>query len=79
MPLFIALASGRSLILQAVGKPRHYTLSGALTGAVSVGSAAILTAWTGSPGAAASMVLTLAVSAAVTLRLYRRFAREGEA
>jgi len=74
MPLFIALASGRSLVLQAIQKPQHYLIRGAVTGSVGVASALILTAWAGLPGATASMLLTLAVSALVTFRLYRRFA-----
>jgi O-antigen/teichoic acid export membrane protein len=73
MPVFIALTSGRSLVLQAIQKPQHYLIRGAVTGPVGIASALMLTAWAGLPGAAVSMVLTLAVSAAVTFSLYRRF------
>lgn len=78
MPLFIAFASGRSLVLQAVQKPQHYLIRGAVTGSVGIASALILTPWAGLAGAAASMVLTLAVSAVVTFRLYRRFGPAGK-
>ncbi len=78
MPLFIALASGRSLVLQAIQKPQHYLIRGAVTGSVGVASALVLTAWAGLAGAAASMVLTLAASAVVTFRLYRRFCPAGQ-
>lgn len=77
MPVFIALASGRSLVLQAVQKPQHYLIRGAVTGPVGIASAALLTCWAGLGGAAASMVLTLAVSFLVTLWLYRRFGPAG--
>jgi O-antigen/teichoic acid export membrane protein len=73
MPVFTALASGRALVLQAVQKPQHYLIRGAVTGPVGVASALIFTAWAGLAGAAASMVSNLAVSAAVTFWLYRRF------
>jgi O-antigen/teichoic acid export membrane protein len=79
MPIFIALPSGSSLVLQAVQKPQHYLIRGAMTGPVGIGSALVLTAWAGLGGAASSMVLTLAVSALATFWLYRRFGpvREG--
>jgi len=77
MPVFTALASGRALVLQAVQKPRHYLIRGALTGPAGVASALIFTAWAGLAGAAASMVSNMALSAAVTFWLYRRFGPSG--
>jgi O-antigen/teichoic acid export membrane protein len=73
MPVFIALGSGRTLVLQAVQKPRHYLIRGAVIGPVGIAAALIFTARAGLAGAAASMVLNLAVSATVTYWLYRRF------
>jgi O-antigen/teichoic acid export membrane protein len=73
MPVFTALASGRALVLQAVQKPRHYLIRGAVTGPVGIASALIFTAWAGLAGAAVSMVSNMAFSAAVTFWLYRRF------
>ncbi len=73
MPVLIAVASGFSLVLQAIQRPQHYLIRGAVTGPVGIGSAVVLTSWLGLGGAAASMVLTLAISVVVTLTLYRRY------
>ena len=77
MPAFTALASGRALVLQAVQKPRHYLIRGMLTGPAGVASALIFTAGAGLAGAALSMVSNMALSAAVTFWLYRRFGPSG--
>ncbi|HXN45446.1 MAG TPA: hypothetical protein VN893_02325 [Bryobacteraceae bacterium] len=73
MPVFSALASGWSLVLQAVQKPQHYLIRGAVVGPFGVASALLFTAWAGLAGAAASMVSNLALSTVVTFWLYRRF------
>jgi O-antigen/teichoic acid export membrane protein len=77
MPVLSALSSGRTLVLQAVQKPQHYLIRGAIVGPVGIASALILTAWGGLTGAAASMVSNLAVSVVVSFWLYRRFAPDG--
>jgi O-antigen/teichoic acid export membrane protein len=77
MPVFIALGSGCSLVLQAVQKPQHYLIRGAVIGPVGICSAVVLTSWAGLGGAAASTVITLALSALVTFWLYRRFGPVG--
>ena len=73
MPVFSALASGWSLVLQSVQKPQHYLIRGAVVGPLGVASALLFTAWAGLAGAAASMVSNLAASTVVTFWLYRRF------
>jgi len=73
IPVFSALASGWSLVLQAVQKPQHYLIRGAVVGPVGVASALIFTTCAGLAGAAASIVSNLAVSMLVTFWLYRRF------
>jgi O-antigen/teichoic acid export membrane protein len=77
MPIIVAVAAGRSLVLQAVQKPQHYLIRGAVAGPIGVASALIFTAWAGLAGAAASMVFNLMVSALVTFLLYRRFGPVG--
>jgi O-antigen/teichoic acid export membrane protein len=74
MPTLVALGTGRSLVLQAVQKPQHHLIRGLVTGPAGILSAVALTSWAGLGGAAASTVLTLAVSALMTTWLYRHYA-----
>jgi len=79
LPVFAALATGPSIVLQAMQKPQHYLIRGALTAPVGITSALLFTHWWGLTGMAASMVLTYATATLATWWLYRLYVSREEA
>jgi O-antigen/teichoic acid export membrane protein len=73
LPLFGAVAQGYSLMLRALRRPTYYIVVGLVPSAAGLLSAAPLIWAGGLGGAALSIVLTSAVSAATNYWLYRRW------
>ena len=73
LPVFAAVVQGYSLMLRALRRPRYYLIVGIVPSAAGLLLAGPLIMYWGLGGAALSIVVTLAASAATNFWLYRRW------
>lgn len=77
-PVFSAVGSGFSMTLRALQQSKYYALVGVVTIPIGVGSAWLFTVRWGIGGAAASIVLSEAIAALLTILAYLWFVRRGD-
>jgi O-antigen/teichoic acid export membrane protein len=73
LPLFAAVAQAYSLMLRALARPTYYIVVGLVPSSVGLLLAVPLIVYGGLGGAALSIVVTSAASAATNYWLYRRW------
>jgi O-antigen/teichoic acid export membrane protein len=71
IPIITALATGFSIILRSIQKPKSYLISGIVTGVVGLASSILFTRLWGISGAVASIVLSYFASFVVAAYLYQ--------
>lgn len=79
VPVLTGLTTGFALALRAIQRPQHQLIVAAFVAPAGLGSAWYLSSIWGTAGAAAGIVIAYAISAVVTITLYRAWVVRGDA